>query len=216
MNKVCRIVESKNINRRKYIELEKQAHLLGTLRKEIWQRFGSINGVGTNHRTIRSDWVKIRDFKPLAAKAWKETLRDTLDDIKLYEEAAKEKVRKDIRKSKKSDCEKKELYKKLKSNVWVSNSYLCRKMRKYKKHGKTSIKNQIIVENGVYKQFQGKDGNTWLKIPSLQRGKMLCIPLSSKIQIKGCLRIILKEGTVYIHHTIKQRNLNHAEILLLV
>lgn len=110
-----------------------------------------------------------------------------------------------IRKLKKSDQEKKDLYIKLKYNQWTSDSYLCRKMRKYKKHGKTDVSNQIIVENGVYRQFQGNDGNTWLKIPSLQRGKMLCIPLNSNIQLKGCLRIILKEGTVYIHYMINQR-----------
>ena len=70
--------------------------MLGRLRKEIWQRFGSINGVGSNHRIIRSDWVKNRDFSPLPAKAWKETLRDALDNIKAYEEAAKKKVKKAI------------------------------------------------------------------------------------------------------------------------
>jgi len=37
--------------------------------------------VGVNHRTVRTDWVKNRDFSPLPAKAWKETLRDALDDI---------------------------------------------------------------------------------------------------------------------------------------
>ena len=34
---------------------------------------------------------------------------------------------------------------------------------------------------------------------------MLCIPLNSHIKLKGCLRIILKEGTVYVHHTIGQK-----------
>ena len=57
------------------------------MHQEIWQRFGSIKGVGINHRVVRNEWIKTRDFTPLAAKAWKETLRDTLDDIKLYEES---------------------------------------------------------------------------------------------------------------------------------
>jgi hypothetical protein len=42
--------------------LLEQAKMLGLLRKEVWHRFGSINGVGANHREIRSDWVKNRDF----------------------------------------------------------------------------------------------------------------------------------------------------------
>lgn len=35
--KVCRIVQSKNINVSKYQALKEQASLLGKLRKEIWQ-----------------------------------------------------------------------------------------------------------------------------------------------------------------------------------
>jgi transposase len=78
-------------------------------------------------------------------------------------------------------------------------------MRQYKKHGKTEVKNQIIVEYGVYRQFKDKDGNTWLKIPSLERGKMLCIPLNSNIDLKGCLRLILQAGVVFVHHAIEQK-----------
>ena len=58
---------------------------------------------------------------------------------------------------------------------------------------------------GVYKQFTGKDGKTWLKIPSLTRRKMLCIPLNSNLILKGCLRLILKDGVVYVHHTTQQK-----------
>ena len=88
-------------------------------------------------------------------------------------------------------------------------------MRQHKKHGKTTVNNQIIVEFGVYKQFEGHDGNTWLKIPSLVRGKMLCIPLNSKIKLKGCLRIILKDGIVYVHHTIEQKKFRECGSLII-
>jgi hypothetical protein len=201
MSKVCRIVCSKNLNKGKYSALKKQAKLLGALRKEVWQRFGSIHGVGISFRNIRNDWVKTRDFTPLSAKAWKETLSDVLNDINLYEEAVKEKVRKDIWKRTNNKKEQKRLFGLLKYNRWVSNTYLCRRMRKYKKHGKTMVNNQIIVESGVYSQFQGKKGNTYLKIPSLIRGKPICIPLNSSIMLRGTLRIILKNGIVYIHYT---------------
>ena len=96
MQKVTRIVTSKNLNQKKYEELSSQARMLGSLRKEIWHRFGSIGGVGASHRKIRDEWVKSRDFSPLPAKAWKETLRDVIDDISLCEEAAKVKVREAI------------------------------------------------------------------------------------------------------------------------
>jgi hypothetical protein len=201
MSKVSRIIESVDLNTLKYLLLVEQAKLLGILRKEVWQRFGSINGVGVCFRKRRNNWVKTRDFLPLPAKAWKETLRDTLDDIKLYEESAKEKVRKIIYKHK----DNKELFKLLKNNYWINNSYLCRLMRKYKKHGKTTVNNQIILEAGVYGQFTGKNGNTWLKIPSFIRGKPICVPLNSNIKLQGMLRLILKDGIVFVHYTINQK-----------
>jgi len=206
MNKVCRVIHSDSLNKVKYEELEKQAKLLGFVRSEVWERFGSINGVGVEHRKIRTDWVKIKKYPLLPAKAWKETLRDALDDIKLYEASAKEKVRKSIcKRADKNEEERKRLFKLLRGDKWVNDSYLCRKMRFYKKHGKSKVSNQIILEHGVYGQFTGKNGNTWLKVPSFTRGKPVCIPLNSNIKLKGCLRLILKEGFVYIHHTIKQR-----------
>ncbi len=206
MNKVTRIIASKNLNAGKYRALQEQAKLLGKIRKEVWHRFGSIRGVGASHRQIRGIWVKTRDFRPLAAKAWKETLRDTLDDVKLYEESAKEKARKAIAKRIKNEVERKNLYRLLKSDGWVRDKYLCCLMRKYKKHGKTQVNNQIIIEFGVYKQFIGRDGNTWLKIPSLNRSKMLCIPLNCNVQLKGALRLILDNGKIFVHHTINPKH----------
>lgn len=205
MSKVTRIISSRRLNSGKYRALNEQAKLLGKVRQDVWKSFGSIKGVGANHRKIRDVWVQTRDFKPLAAKAWKETLRDVLDDIQLYEESAKEKVRKAIRQRTSDQKERQHLYGLLKCDQWRTDKYLCRMMRKYKKHGKTRVANQIIVEFGVYKQFQGKDGNTWLKIPSLVRGKMISIPLNSKAKLKGALRIILKDGQVFVHYTIEKR-----------
>jgi hypothetical protein len=202
MSKVTRIISSSNLNKRKYDELCKQATLLGKVRKEVWQRYGSINGVGKHHREIRDEWVKNRDFFPLPEKAWKETLRDAMHDIKLYEESTKKKVKTAIFAHTNDPQEQKRLCGLLKGNKWVSDKYLSRMMRKYKKHGRSEVKNQIILEQGVCGQFTGKDGNTWLKIPTFTRGKPLAIPLNSKIYLKGCLRLILKDGIVNVHYTI--------------
>jgi IS605 OrfB family transposase len=205
MPKVCRILHSVNLNRGKYDSLLKQAKMLGTLRKEIWHRFGSINGVGANHREIRSAWVKARSFFPLPAKAWKETLRDCLDDIKLYEESAKDKVKKAIGKRTQNNDERKQYFRDLKGDAWRKNNYLRRMMRKHKKHGKTKVNNQIILEYGVYGQFTGKDGNTWLKVPGFSKGKPVAVPLNSNVKLSGCLRLILKAGVVYVHLAIEQK-----------
>ena len=198
--KGTRILYSQNLNPGKLKALEEQARLLGKVRSEVWQRFGSINGVGINHRTIRSDWVKTRDFSPLPAKAWKETLRDAIDDIRLYEEAAKEKVRKQIHTRFKEKDERKYYFGLLKYNRWVNDPLLCRWMRKAKKHGRNHTHHQIVVENGVYTQFKGKNGDTWLKIPSLVKGQRISIPLNSNVQLKGMLRLILRDGRVEVHY----------------
>lgn len=143
MTKVCRVIHSESLNKSKYEELAEQAKLLGSVRSEVWHRFGSINGVGVNHREIRTEWVEAKKYSHLPAKAWKETLRDTLDDIRLYESAAKEKVRKAIWIRAQDDVEeRKRLFRLLKGNQWVYDPYLCRKMRFHKKHGKSKIKSQ--------------------------------------------------------------------------
>ncbi len=136
----------------------------------------------------------------MPAKAWKETLRDALDDIRLYEASAKEKVRKQIARRFKDAAERKLYFGLLRSNAWVNDPLLSRWMRKAKKHGRNHTTKQIILENGVYSQFQGKDGNTWLKVPSLIKGKRIAVPLSSKVKLQGMLRLILIDGQVEVHY----------------
>jgi len=128
-------------------------------------------------------------------------LRDVLDDINLYTEAVKYKIRKSISRSKQDN--KKDLYTSLKYWDWTTDSYLSRKMRKYKRKTMSYINNQIVIDSSNYTCFQlNKTGNIWLKIPSLTKGKRLCIPLNSTIEPKGQLRLILKNNKVEIHHCI--------------
>ncbi len=69
--KGTRILHSVNLNPGKYAALKEQADLLGQGRTEVWQRFGSLQGVGVNHREIRTDWVKNRDLSPCQRKRGK-------------------------------------------------------------------------------------------------------------------------------------------------
>lgn len=74
-----------------------------------------------------------------------------------------------------------------------------------RKHKKTisRVSNQIIIESSSYTCFKLKDnGNTWIKIPSLTKGKRLCLPLNTSITPKGQLRLILKDNQVAIHYCI--------------
>ncbi|MGL2874345.1 hypothetical protein ACQKA2_06935 [Helicobacter pylori] len=91
---VTRILYAKNINKGKLKALNEQAQILGKLRSQIWQEYGALKCLNTSDRKIRDLWVKEkREFKVLA-NAWKETLRDSFNNIKLYLEAAKTSIKK--------------------------------------------------------------------------------------------------------------------------
>jgi IS605 OrfB family transposase len=201
---VTRILKSKNINKGKYEQLKEQAKRLGKVRSEVWHSFGSIVGVSIkSDRKIRDQWLKEKRPFYVSANAWKETLRDSFGDINAYRESAKEKVRKVIYKQVSKNDEKKrtKLYKKLKSDEWTSDNYLRRLMRQYWKHGRNHTNNQIIVRSDNYTTFQ-LGGHTWLKIPSLQKGKRIAIPLNTTTKPTGTLRLILIDGEVEVHYTI--------------
>lgn len=203
-SKVTRIAYGKDLNATKLNRLVEIADRLGKLRTEIWRRFGSINGVGVSHRTIRDQWlVEQREFD-VPARLWEETLRDTLADIKAYCESAKEKVRRAIRKRTKDDKERKWLYTLLKSDKWLSDPYLRRMMRKHFKHGKTKVRNQIVLDTDCYKTFE-RDGQAWIAVMGLERGKRIVIPLNTIVQPTGTLRLIIRDGRVEIHYSIDEK-----------
>jgi len=200
--KVTRILKSKNLNRVKYEQLEEQAKRLGKIRSEVWHSFGSIAGVSIKtDRDIRDQWLKEKRRFDVSANAWKETLRDAFADIKANRESAKEKVRKVLYKQVCDEEKRHELYQKLKSDDWTSDNYLRRLMRKYWKHGRNHTNNQIIVRSDNYTTFQ-LGGHAWIKIPSLQKGKRIAIPLNTTVEPTGTLRLILKEAEIEIHYTI--------------
>ncbi len=116
MAKVTRIAYSKDLNDGKYEQLKEIAKRLGQLRAEVWQRFGSVAGVGITDRQIRDRWlVEEREFET-PARLWKTTLHDTFADITMYREATKVKVRKAIVKRIKDEDERKRLFTLLKSD----------------------------------------------------------------------------------------------------
>jgi len=150
--KITKILYSKNLNQGKYQALTEQASLLGKVRSEIWQRFSSISSIDVKDRTIRNQWLKNkRDFKPLLANAWKETLRDSIANINLYREAIKSKVRHAIKRHSQDEIEQKRLYVSLKLNKWTTDNYLTRIMRKYYKKGYNHIsKKKFFFASCIY------------------------------------------------------------------
>jgi len=198
-----RIAFSDDLNQGKYDALEAQAEHLGAIRSEVWQRFGSIKGVGVTDRTIRDTWLKEGRKFPVSANAWKETLRDAIGDIKANREAAKVKVKRAISGHGTDKMEQKRLYTGLKTNQWPNDPYLSRLMRQACPRGHNHTHNQIIVRSDNYSVFTlVEGGNVWLKIPSLEKGNPLSIPLNTTYAPQGTLRLILRDGKVEVHYAV--------------
>jgi hypothetical protein len=202
MGKVTRIALSHNVNAGKLDQLREIASRLGNLRAEVWHRYGSIAGVGLTHRQIRDGWLAFNRQFDVPARLWKETLRDTFDDICLYREAAKAQVRKAISKRTKDESERKRLFALLKHDRWTEDKSLRRMMRKYFKHGKTKVLNQILLDTGCYTAFE-RDGQAWIKVMGLQRGKRIAIPLNTNRLPSGTLRLILVKSHLEVHYALE-------------
>ena len=193
------IAYSDHINTGKYTALEEQACRLGAIRSEVWQRFGSIKGVGLRDRTIRDAWLKEGRAFNVGATPWKQTLCDAIGDIKANREAGKVKVKRAIRHHTDDKNELKRLYTALKFDKYTDDKYLARQMRKACPRGYNRTHNQIIVRSDDYTVFALKT-KVWVKIPSLVKGKRIAIPLSTTVAPSGNLRIILRDETVEVHY----------------
>jgi len=198
MTKVTRIAYSHNLNQGKLNQLREMASRLGNLRAKVWQNYGSIASLNLTHRQIRDQWLAEERKFDVPARLWKETLRDTFDDICSYREASKVKVRKAISKRTKDESERKRLFTLLREDRWTEDKYLRRMMRKYFLHGKTKVDNQIILDTGCYTAFE-HNGQAWIKVMSFKRGKRIAIPLDTNRTPNGTLRLILCDGRLQVH-----------------
>lgn len=200
--KVTRIAHSRRLNPGKYRALREQARRLGQVRSEVWQRFGSISGVGLSDRRIRDGWLKEGRTFPVCANAWKETLRDAKGDITAHLEAAKVKARRRIGRHTQDKTEQTRLFAALKGQGWTSDPYLRRIMRQDWRRGHNHTHNQIIVRADNYTTFQ-LGGRAWIKIPGLEKGQRIAIPLNTTVAPTGTLRLILTDDDrIEVHYAI--------------
>ncbi|SDY49544.1 transposase, IS605 OrfB family, central region, partial [Allochromatium warmingii] len=201
--KVTRILRVKRLNKGKVAALREQARRLGVIRSEVWQRFGSIQGVGVSDRQIRDAWLREGRTFPVLANAWKETLRDAKGNITANLEAAKVKARRGIWRHTQDKVEQKRLFTALKRNDWTKDPYLRRMMRQHWIRGRNHTHNQIIVRSDNYTTFQ-LGGRAWIKIPSLEHGQRIAIPLDTTVAPTGTLRIILTDAErIEVHYTVE-------------
>ncbi|MFE9690518.1 RNA-guided endonuclease TnpB family protein [Micromonospora sp. NPDC005806] len=203
---VTRVAYSADVNPGKYAALQEQARRLGRVRSEVWQRYGSVYGVGSGlrDRQVRDRWLADGTHVPFGvlANAWKETGRDAMGDIAANLEAAKATVRRAIVRRTDDPTELKRLFTALKANRWMADPFLARQIRKHWKRGKSRVHDQIVVRADQYNTVVDGRGRLWLAVPGLQRRKMVRIPLSSTVAPTGTLRLILRRGRVEVHYQI--------------
>ncbi|MFU8852292.1 hypothetical protein ACNAW0_15090, partial [Micromonospora sp. SL1-18] len=206
MARVTRIAYSAALNSSKYAALQEQARRLGRVRSEVWQRYGSVNGVGSGltDRQVRDRWLADGTHVQFGvlANAWKETIRDAIGDIGANQEAAKAKVRRAIARHTDDPTELKRMFTALKTDRWIVDPFLARQMRKHWKRGKNHGHDQIVVRADQYNTVVDGRGRLWLAIPGLQRRKMVRVPLSTTVAPTGTLRLIIRGGRVEVHYQI--------------
>ena len=202
--KVTRIAYSTGLNAGKYAALREQARRLGQVRSEVWQRYGSIAGVGLTDRQVRDRWMADGTHLRFGvlANPWKETVRDAMADLSANLAAAKVEVRRAIHRRTNDPVERTRMLDALKADRWAGDPFLSRQMRKQWKRGRNRTHDQIVVRADSYNTVVDGRGRLWLAIPGLQRRQMVKMPLSTTVAPKGTLRLILRGGRVEVHYQI--------------
>jgi hypothetical protein len=193
--KVTRVAYSDCLNPGKYAALLEQARRLGRVRGEVWQRYGSVSGVGSGltDRQVRDRWLADGTHVRFGvlANAWKETVRDAMADVAANLASAEVKVRRAIAGRTSDPAERKRLFTALKANRWAGDPFLTRQMRKHWKRGRNRTHDQIVVRADQHNTFVDGRGRLWLAVPGLERRKMVRIALSTSVAPTGTLRLIL-------------------------
>ncbi len=201
--KVTRTAYSASLNAGKFGALLEQARRLGRVRSLAWQLFGSIKAAPCAGRDLRNLWMRDGTGQTfdVPVNAWKETLRDALDDIAASRESAKVTVRRAV--AQRPARDQKRCYRLLKANRWTEDRWLSRQMRQRWRRGKNRTHNQIIIRADKVDTFAlCEGGNVWLKVPGLQPRRPVVIPLNTTVAPRGTLRLILRGGRVEVHYQI--------------
>ncbi|MFE9202142.1 RNA-guided endonuclease TnpB family protein [Micromonospora sp. NPDC007230] len=213
--KVTRIAYSAHLNPGKIAALAEQARRLGRVRSEVWQRYGSVAGVGSGltDRQVRDRWLADGTYPRfgLLANAWKETVRDAIADIAANLEAAKVEVRRAIIRRTSDPAERKRMFAVLKADQWAGDPFLARQMRKHWKRGRNRTHDQIVVRADKYNTAVDGRGRLWLSVPGLQRRQLVKIPLSTTVAPAGTLRLILRGGRVEVHYQVDAAGMRSSQ-----
>ena len=213
--KVTRVAYSERLNVGKYAALMEQARRLGRVRSEVWQRYGSVSGVGAGlrDRRVRDRWLSDGTHVRFGvlANAWKETVRDAMADIGANLAAAKVQVRRAVVRRTGDPGERRRLFTALKTDRWTGDPFLARQMRRHWRRGKNRTHDQIVVRADKYNTVTDGCDRVWLAVPGLHRRAMVKIPLSTTVAPSGTLRLILRGGRVEVHYQIDALQLRSSQ-----
>ncbi|MBM0226992.1 MULTISPECIES: RNA-guided endonuclease TnpB family protein [Micromonospora] len=213
--KVTRIAYSTALNPGKYAALVEQARRLGRVRSEVWQRYGSIAGVGSGlrDRQVRDRWLADGTHVTFGvlANAWKESVRDAMADIAANLAAAKVQVRRAASRRATDPAERKRMLSALAADRWAGDPFLARQMRKHWKRGRNRTHDHIVVRADQHNTLTDGRGRLWLAVPGLERRQKVRIPLSTTVAPTGTLRLILRGGRVEVHYQIDASQMRSSQ-----
>jgi hypothetical protein len=160
----------------------------------VWDRYGSLTGVGLSDRQIR-DADGTATSLGVLANAWKGTVRDAVGDIRAHREAAKAEVRRRVGRGLVPEAERKRLYTLLKRDQWTGDPLERRWMRGQWRRGHNHTSNQIIIRSdNVRTVTLTEGGEVWLAMPGLAPGAGVVVAPATAVAPAGTLRVVLRGG----------------------
>ncbi|MHB1605934.1 MAG: nuclease/transposase family protein [Leptospirales bacterium] len=179
---------------------------IGTMRADIWRRYGALGTVGKSANDIRKEITATRLYVclPVDGTIRNETTKDIVNDILLYKAAAMQKVRKAIAARSHDESERKRLYTLLRKDQWLTDHFLHRQMRKHFRHGKSHVDNQFVVRSDKY-STEIVEGRLTIRLHlSSKYGAPIRLTTTSSgknVNLSGSnLRIVVKDDCTEIHY----------------
>ena len=213
MSLVTRITQAEPLTRRKLDDLTMLVKALGKVRVYVWNKYGSIEGVGKTPYEIRDEVCPKFKHLNIASHVLQGTVLDAAKNIDANREAAKVEVVKSIFRHTKDENERKRLCialkvdkssKKYKS--WTEDKYLRRQMRKQCVRGYSKCDNQIMLPCDCY-EWVNLNGRGIIDIDGLTISKRkirhIAIPLRTNVKIEGEIRVILNGSDIEVHYEIE-------------
>ena len=173
---------------------------MGTVRADIWRRFGALGTIGKSANEIRKEISAARLYSdlPVDGTIRNETTKDIVNDVLLYKAAAMQKVRKAIAARTVDESERKRLFTLLRKDQWLADNFLHRQMRKHFRHGKSSVANQFVVRSDKY-ATEVVDGHLVIVLHiATKHGAPIRLTTTSSgknVNLSGSnLRVVVKDG----------------------